>query len=107
MKTLLAVFLLVLTSCATEDLDKKRYWAWYDTLTAEQQAVEDQRKHERQLGAIQAFGMMNMGRGTGLTYTPSPIIRPPVSDPMPVYQPRQRLNCTSNQIGYQTYTNCY
>ena len=73
---------------------QRQYNAWYESLSPERQADEDQRRHERQLGAMQALGMMNMGRGTGLTYTPSPIIRPPVSDPMPVYQPRQRLNCT-------------
>jgi hypothetical protein len=103
---------------------QRQYQEWYQTLSPEEKAREDYNRMEieqRELdrlalqgaAAMQALGMMNLGRGTGLTYTPSPIIRPPVSDPMPVYQPaphiapRQPMDCTSRQVGNQVHTNCY
>lgn len=111
MKTLFAILGLVFLTACTDHaaLERQaRYQSWYQSLTPEQQEREDQRQHERSMAAMQALGMMNMGRGVfGPSYTPSRIIRPPVSDPMPLYQPRQRMNCTSNRIGSSVYTDCY
>lgn len=109
MKTLLAVLLTVfLMSCSSTDADKQRYWAWYDSLTPAQQAMEDQRKHERELAAMHALGQMNFGRsplGEGYTWGKTRYQEPqlPVYHPRP-YTPPQR--CVSRAIGGQVYTDC-
>lgn len=88
-----------------EQEQQARYGQWYHSLTPEQQAREDQRAHERQLGAMQALGMINQGRGIlGPSYTPPPVR--PYDFSVPTYQ-RRGTNCTSNVVGTQVYTNCY
>jgi|CXWL01.1.fsa_nt_gi hypothetical protein len=112
MKTLLlSISLLLVTSCAW-DLDGHQYAEWYQTLSPSQQAQEDQRRHERRIAAMQAYGMMNMGRLAAPAYTPplytEPRYRAPVgSDPLPSYVPQRSQRCTSNVVGSYIYTNCY
>ena len=87
------------------------YNGWYQSLSPERQAAEDQRQHEREIAAMQALGMMNSGRGPlGSGYAPPPPIYRRA--PMPAYNPppteyRKGTNCTSTLNGNQVYTNCY
>lgn len=99
---LLTVFMV---GCADHEAAERqaRYNAWYQSLTPAQQEREDQRQHERSIAAMQALGMMNMGRGIFPAYTPPPPVR---SYPEPTFQQRQRLNCTTNYIGQQAMTHC-
>ena len=95
--------------------ERQRYQAWYQSLSPEKQEREDQRRHERALAAAQALGMMNMGRGPMLQYTPPPRISVPSQAPMPQLptniqsQPRQGVTClsTTSSYGGQVTTNCY
>lgn len=92
------------------DQRQQRYAQWYQSLTPEQQDREDQRQHEQRIAATQALGMAMIG-GPILRYTPPARITPPMHS-MPTYGsqqtfPRLRLNCTSQQIGGYTNTDCY
>jgi hypothetical protein len=88
--------------------EQRQYRAWYRQLSPEQQMLEDQRAHERGLAAMQAVSAMQSRRMS----EPQPLYhqdawqpyqaRPSVQQP-----PRQPMNCTSQLIGNQAYTNCY
>ncbi len=93
---------------------QQRYQQWYQTLTPEEQAREDYNQMElaererdraalRQSSAMQALGMMNMGRPL-LQYMPPPRIIAP-NTAMPMYQPPTR-RCTSFVNGQIINTTC-
>lgn len=94
---LLILFALVIGGCGTS-----RYDAWYQSLTPDQQAAEDQRRHERGLAALQAYTAMQANRRAYESATP--YYQP--SQPIMI-APRQRTNCTTNLYGNQATTNCY
>lgn len=109
MKLFIAVIILcTLSACANDNLAQQRYWQWYDSLTPEQQAREDQRKHERELAAMQALGQVNFGRGPlGEGYTWGRTRH--YDTAVPTYQPRPYappMQCVSRSIGGQVYTDC-
>lgn len=118
--------------------DLKAYHEWYDSLSYEDKMketrwqLEEQRmKQDREdrireqdanrqvmleaaraqerAAAMQALGMINMGRPM-LQYTPPPRVFVPNQAPMPAYNPpvprNPNVNCTSMVNGQQIYTNC-
>lgn len=109
MYRLLITFALLVTACgpSASEIRQQQYWSWYQTLTPEQQAREDQRQHERSLAAMQALSQMQMNGPMFSLPTLQPYSGPMHSLNEGMIQPRQRTNCTSNAIGNQVYTNCY
>lgn len=96
--TLLSLILLLL-GCA--DLDAERRSAAYHnyllTLTPEQRAVEAQRAHERQLAAIQAYGLALQAR---------PQFFPTATTHPTWIQPPQPTTCRSYMMGSTLNTTC-
>lgn len=105
MYSLLVLFALLVSGCMGVTEREIQHQAWYNSLTLEQRAIEDQRRHERAIAAIQAYGAMNQNRQV---FSPmAPLTLPQTYQPIMNEQPRRRTNCTSNIIGNQVYTNCY
>ena len=85
--------------------EQVRYRQWFKTLTPEQQERERDRQAQLEAARIQALGML-LGRGGFQLVQPAPY-QAPVYQPAPaITTPRQPLNCTSNRVGNQVYTNC-
>lgn len=108
MYLLLIVFALLVTACgpSASEIRQQKYWAWYQTLTPEQQEREDQRQHERSLAAMQALSLMQMNGPMFTMPAPAPLgMLHQTNEGM--IQPRQRTNCTTNLYGNQAQTFCY
>lgn len=85
---------------------QEMYARWYQSLTPEQQAREDQRQHERSIAAMQALGYMQAHRPLFNLPPPAPV-QSPAYNQQPAWRPKERTQCNSQVIGNQVYTNCY
>jgi hypothetical protein len=82
------------------------YRRWYANLSPQEQAIERQREHERDLARMNAAAMM---APMMLYNTQQSFNNMRMTPPAPVTMPttRQPLNCTSTPFGIQVNTTCY
>jgi hypothetical protein len=88
--------------------EERAYRSWYANLSPQEQAIERQRQHERDLATRQAVGMMLPMQMYNTQQSLNTMrMTPPAPLTMPAVQPPRPLNCTSYPIGDHLYTNCY
>ena len=88
--------------------EDRRYRAWFERLTPEQQERERDREVLREAAALQAWGLSRQRPPFSMPpvqgYTPPPIQYAPAYQAPP---PRPPVNCTTQVIGDIAHTNCY